>query len=427
MKAEVINQFPIFADLPSSEINSLVETLQECDFHAGEIVLTEGTSMKYFYVVLDGEVEIVKALGTADERVIAQSGKGAILGEMSIFSQEGTHTASVRACTPLKLLMITHDQFDDMLHSCPELALDLVRLYSRRLVESERLTIRELREKNRRLTLAYQELQAAEADVIEKKKLEHELQIASEIQRGILPEVLPSYPTLDFGALMIPARQVGGDFYDFILLDDYRVGIVVGDVCDKGMPAALFMALTYSAVRSEAFRHNSPGATLKAVNQHLLHINRTNMYATLLFGILDWRTCEFSYARAGHPEPLVLDRRSNPVRVPLDEGQPIGLFDTPAIDEQCISIPPGGILLAYSDGLSEAVDDSNHFPALPQLCSTIMKGQSLSAQALCDHLWRAVRDASDESLIKDDFTVVALKNLSPDRDQCSRSFPFQRS
>jgi serine phosphatase RsbU (regulator of sigma subunit) len=281
------------------------------------------------------------------------------------------------------------------------------------LQQSENLTIIDLREKNRQLTQAYQELKAAQAAIIEKEKLEHELELASEIQCSILPEKLPQHPGLDFGALMVPARSVGGDFYDFILLDKHRLGIVVGDVTDKGMPAALFMALTYSSLRTEAFRYRNPGDALRAVNRHLLQINRSNMFVTLLYGILDYQTGEFTYARAGHPPPLVLDSRHRPVDIPSNLGQPVGLFNPFALDEQKICLPTQGSLLIYSDGLSETIEGSKDFPPLPELCASIQEGSELTAQDFCERLWRTVGGAEGEWLIQDDFTLVCVRNLNP--------------
>ncbi|HEX9018768.1 MAG TPA: SpoIIE family protein phosphatase [Anaerolineaceae bacterium] len=412
MKENLLSQFPLFANLPAGERRTLAETLEEHQFSPGEVVLVEGSSSKFFYLVLDGEVEIVKSLGTPDERVLAVSKARSILGEMSLFTRTGAHTASARARTPLRMLRITFEQFDSLLRRHPRLEYDMLRLYSSRLEESESLTIQDLREKNRQLTVAYQELQAAQAAMIEKKKLERELEIAGQIQREILPERLPDYPGLDFGALMIPARLVGGDFYDFIPLNDHQVGIVVGDVCDKGMPAALFMALTYSSIRAEALRHDDPGATLRAVNQHLLEINRSDMYVTLLYGMLDFASCVFTYARAGHPEPLLMSSTNQPVKVAKSLGQPIGLFEAPVIDEQRLNIPPDGTLLLYSDGLSETVEATVNSPRLPELCTAILDKEKLNAQALCETLWRTVGGSEEVSLIQDDFTVVVFKNAS---------------
>lgn len=409
MSAKQINQFSIFANLPDDEIDFLEEHLQEFQFKAGEIVFTEGSLTEYFYMILDGEVEIIKSLGTADERILALSMKDSILGEMSMFSRNGTHTASARAHTPIRLFMVPIPQFDTMLRRNPEIAYNLLRLFCHRLEDSESHTIADLRDKNRQLTLAYLELQAAQAAMIEKEKLEHELRMASDLQNKILPNELPSFPGLDFGAIMIPAKQIGGDFYDFIPLDDDHIGIVVGDVCDKGMPAALFMALTYSTIRIEAFRNDTPGDTLRAINQHLLEINHSDMFVTLLYGILNCRTRVFNYARAGHPKPLLLDSRNQAVGVPISMGQPIGILEKPQIDQNHVYIPPQGTLLIYSDGLSETIEDNRDAPALPQLCSEILNGNRLNAQALCNHLWHAVGGSQSESLIKDDFTVVVIR------------------
>lgn len=409
MSVETLSQFPLFDNLPEREIWALAESSQVCRFQAGEVLFTEGSSTDYFYLILDGEVEIIKSLGTADERLLAMSQKNAILGEMSKFSQNGTHTASARTYTPCKMLKVSFDQFDAVLNRHPKMAYDLLRLYSRRLENSESATIRDLREKNRQLTQAYNDLKIAQAAMIEKEKLDQEMRLASKIQRNILPKELPHYPGLGFGALMIPAKQVGGDFYDFIPLDDHKVGIVVGDVCDKGMPAALFMALTYSSLRMEALRNDDPGTILRAVNRHLLQIDCSDMFVTLLYGVFNCESREFFYARAGHPKPLLLDGRIQSMDVPYDFGQAVGIFDPVDIDEERLVVPEGGTLLIYSDGLSETIDDQIDTPELPQLCSSIMDGKDLSAQALCDQLWRTVGGSDAESLIKDDFTVVALR------------------
>ncbi len=408
-----LSSIPLFSGLPDNEIRSLANKLTEREFQPGEILVREGSSTEHFSIVLDGEVEIIKSLGTPDERIIAVDGKGSLLGEMSMFSRDGSHTASMRARTPSKLLMMTFHEVDELLHGNPVLSYNLLRLFSSRLVNGENQTIVDLREKNRQLTQAYQELQAAQAALIEKEKLDHELQIAGKIQQNILPESMPERHALDFGALMIPAKLVGGDFYDFIPLDKSHIGIVVGDVCDKGIPAALFMALAYSSLRSEAFRHNDPGSTLNAVNSHLLQINRSDMFVTLLYGILDCEKCQFTFARAGHPPPLVLNNHHRPVEIPLGIGQPVGLFDRLVLDKQSVSIPPQGTILIYSDGLSETLESVENSPTLPELCHTILDKHNLKAQEICDQLWRTVGGSGGESLIKDDFTLVCVRNLTP--------------
>ena len=410
MEIASARQFPLFSKLPDSAIHALDSSSQACQFQAGEILFIEGSSSNQIYLLLKGEVEIVKSLGTPDERCVAIDGEGAILGEMSLFTEHGAHTASARALSTLKLLRIHAARFNDIMHEYPELTHNLLSLFTRRLEESENLTIQDLRKKNRQLTQAYHDLQIAQAAMIEKEKLEHELNIAGKMQQNILPNSLPSYPGLDFGALMVPARQVGGDFYDFIPLDENHIAIVIGDVCDKGMPAALFMALTYSLVRAEAHRHDNPSSTLRSVNSHLLQINRSDMFVTLLFGILNTKTQEFSYARAGHTTPLLLDDHNQVIDLPFGLGQPLGIFDEFAIDTGHFILPDRGSIIIYSDGLSETIDDNLELPRLPQLCAKLIGENQLSAQALCDQLWRSVGGSMDTSLIKDDFTVVVVKS-----------------
>ena len=123
---------------------------------------------------------------------------------------------------------------------------------------------------------------------------------------------------------MVPAQAVGGDFYTYFKLGKDRLGLVVGDVSDKGVPAALFMALTYSAIRMEALRTGSPVQVLRNVNRHLLQMNSAGMFVTLVYGILDWTSGDFHFARAGHPSPYLLDGKGRIVEVPVSSGQPLG-------------------------------------------------------------------------------------------------------
>ena len=412
MYSKIISEIPMFRNLPENEIETLMLDSKEYFFQPGDVLLREGIKNDYFYILLEGQVEIIKSFGTSDERQLGMSSEGSIIGEMSEFSQDGTHTATVRAFTECKLLRVPFAWLDSVLNRHPFLVYDLMRLYISRLENSENLTIKDLREKNQQLIQAYNDLKIAQAAMIEKEKLDEEMRLAAKMQRSILPKKLPTFPSLDFGALMIPAKQVGGDFYDFILLDNQRVGIVIGDVCDKGMPAALLMALTYSSVRMEAFRHDNPGDTLRAVNKHLIQIDCSDMFVTLLYGILDLKTLNFTYARAGHPQPLLLDDHFQSIPIPINYGQAIGIFEDLEVDEGVITLPEGGALLLYSDGLSETLDDLAGTQGLSNMCSTILNNKKLTAQSCCEGLWKTISGSSEVSNIKDDFTVVVIKSVT---------------
>jgi CRP-like cAMP-binding protein len=222
VKAQLISQVPLFATLPRNEIEHLAAMLRPCEFPAETLLFSEGRTGDHFYILLEGEVEIIKALGTDAERLLAVRRAGSFIGEMSLFNRSGQYTASVRARTALHLLEMTRSDFDALLHRQPDLAYEMVRVLSLRLDESENLTIRDLLEKNRQLKQALNDLEAAQAQLIEKEKLEAELNVARTIQRSILPHDRPRLPGFDFGMRIEPMASVGGDFFDFIRLGDGR-------------------------------------------------------------------------------------------------------------------------------------------------------------------------------------------------------------
>lgn len=263
------------------------------------------------------------------------------------------------------------------------------------------------------LTQAYRDLQEAQAQIIEKEKLERELMVAREIQRSILPCCLPSFTGYDLGSRIYPARAVGGDFFDLIPLGPKALGVAVGDVSDKGVPAAIFMAVTRSLIRSEASRARSPREAMRSVNGHLLEMNSADMFVTVLYGVLDGATGEFSYVRAGHDPPIVLTGDGTALRAPHDIGQPLGVFPDPILDEQVVSLAPGETLLVYTDGITDARNEEKEFFGLDRLCATACDGTTHSAQTLCDHLLETVTAFQNSAPQDDDVTLVAVRRCPP--------------
>ncbi|MDQ5851696.1 MAG: SpoIIE family protein phosphatase [Chloroflexota bacterium] len=404
----VIGQVPLLATLPPSEIRNLAATLCRVDVPSNRILFREGEYGDRFYIVLEGQLEIVKALGTADERLLGVAGPGDFAGEMSLLDPDGLRTASVRTRTAVQLLEMTREDFNALLHRQPMLAYDMARVLKRRLEAADNAAIRDLQEKNRQLTQAYEELRAAQTQIIEKEKLEHELEVAWEIQRSILPRTLPHLPDFDFGARIVPARLVGGDFFDFIRLRQHRMGIVIGDVSGKGVPAAIFMALTRSLVRAEASRGSPPDRVLQRVNGHLLHMNDKGMFVTVLYGVLDKKTQEFVYARAGHELPILVDGSGEPSRPAFREGQPLGLFPDPRLDIQTLSLPPNSGLLMYTDGVTDVMDVQGSLFGIERLLETVRGSRATTAQALCDDVLQAVAAFHAAAPQYDDVALVAI-------------------
>lgn len=410
-----LSRIPLFASLPEDEIHRLETRLYVSAFPPGRILLEEGHSDDKFYVLLEGEVEVIKALGLPEERLLDVCAAGTLLGEMSLFSRDGCHTASVRALTPLRLLNVPHSELDALLQRQPQFAYEIVRLLSRRLEASENATILDLQERNQRLEEAYGELQAAHIQIVEKERLEKELEISGQIQQSLLPTDLPDIPGYELGAMMVSARFVGGDFFTYFKLGRDRLGLVVGDVSDKGVPAALFMALTYSLMRAEAQRTTSPVQALRKVNHYLLEMNSASMYVTLVYGILDCGSGDFHFARAGHTSPYLLDEQGRLVDIPVSPGQPLGLFDDLPIDEQRINLPPGGTLLLYSDGVSETKDILGNDFAPEALYQSMAANCMRPALEICEQLWADVKEHGRDLPQQDDFTTVVVKRLVGDQ------------
>jgi phosphoserine phosphatase RsbU/P len=409
MKDPGRGQLHLFGSVLSDELEHFLANLPQIDLSANTLIFCEGDYGDRFYMVLKGMVEIIKALGTADERLINTRGPGDCFGEMALLDPEHLRSASVRARTAVKLLEVRRGDFDAMLHLHPLLAYDLARTLSRRLRDTENATIRDLQKKNRQLVMAYEDLQAAQGLIIEKKKMERELEVAREIQRSLLPRSLPHLTGFDFGARIEPARAVGGDFFDFIPLGPESLGIAVGDVSGKGVPAAIFMAMTRSLMRAEMREASSPKGALRGLNEHLLEMNDNDMFVTVLYGVLDAATCSYTYGRAGHQLPVLCNKQGETVTPACGHGEPLGVFDNPEIDENTIQLTPGDILLIYTDGMIDALDRQGTAMGIERMHESLAACCHLSAQGICDSLIEMVMAHQCLATQHDDITLVAVR------------------
>lgn len=410
MIQKLLKQIPLFAALESEELAQVQKSLSDVTVAPGETLFNEGEVGDRFYIVVEGQVEVVKAIGSTEERLLGAKGPGGYLGEMSLFEPDGRRTASVRSEGGAHLLEMTRNGFESLLSDHPSIAYEIARALSALLRNADNSAIRDLKAKNRQLSEAYAELQAAQAQIIEKEKLEHELQVAREIQLSILPTELPTMEGYDFGASIVPAKAVGGDFYDFIQLDGDRMGIAIGDVSDKGVPAAIFMAMTRSLMRSEAKIATNPKQALEGVNRHLVEMNNAGMFVTVLYGVLDRRDRSFTYARAGHCLPIAFEDDGEIAMPACTRGQPIGVFDFPEIDEQRMLLPPASTLLLYTDGLTDAENASGQFFGLENLNKALKSATVATAQETCTYLLDTVEAFEAGTPPTDDLTLVVVKS-----------------
>jgi sigma-B regulation protein RsbU (phosphoserine phosphatase) len=202
---------------------------------------------------------------------------------------------------------------------------------------------------------------------------------------------------------------VGGDFFDFIELDEDRFALAIGDVSDHGVPAALFMALTATHLRVEAKAIADPERVLRVVNRHLLGMNDTGMFVTLLYGILDTRARTFHYARAGHELPLILSSEGEEVQFEHQRGQPLGLFDTPILDHGEVELLKGSVMALYTDGITDTVDDQKRRFGVDRFRAALTETIGDDSRQAVDHVWAEVESFRGSVEQYDDLTLLILK------------------
>ncbi|HZM22449.1 MAG TPA: SpoIIE family protein phosphatase [Anaerolineales bacterium] len=408
MSENLLGRIPLFADLPPEELDRLMSALDVVNLKSGDILFREGDLGEYLYVMVKGELEINMASDTDDELILNILKEGEYLGEMSLIMPGGRRTAGARARGDVVLLSMSRKQFQDLLHRHPELANAMVRVLSQRLDNTNISTFRDLTEKNRQLQEAFDELKAAQAQLIEKERMERELKVAADIQMSILPDILPLNTSYDFGGRILPARQVGGDFYDVFELDDGKIGVLIGDVADKGVPSAIFMARAHALIIAEADRAITPGEVLLMANTHITRFEKSRQFVTALYGVLDTTTGEFSYARAGHEPPLLLDATGEVNRLPHQPGMALGLWEDIMLDLNTIHLPKGTLLVLYTDGMTDCRNPKGEAFGLDRLKQTLTGLEHISAQASCDQLLETLMNYQDGSKQDDDVTLVAV-------------------
>ena len=242
------------------------------------------------------------------------------------------------------------------------------------------------------------------------QRVERELELAGQIQAGFLPESLPELPGWQLTAEIHPARETSGDFYDMFMLPDGRLGFLIADVADKGMGAALFMALSRTVLRIFVLEHGQrPELALRAANRHILRESSSGLFVTLFLGILEPATGKLVYCNAGHNPPLLQsrDRRKQPR--PLGRtGMPVGVSPDAAWSSLSLELQPGDALLLYTDGVTEAQNPSGEFFGESGLGQVLQDWDGRSAQALKQQVLQAVQGLAQRADQQDDVAVMVL-------------------
>jgi len=244
-------------------------------------------------------------------------------------------------------------------------------------------------------------------------KLHRELEVAHQIQQAIIPKKFPAFPDrkeFDIYAEMRPANHVGGDFYDFFLMGDKQLGIAIGDVSGKGVPAALIMTATRALLKSLALRGTPPAECLSLLNAHLCSENISSMFVSLFYGVLDYSSGEFRYATAGHQLPFRIGKSSFS-RIDRSHGMVIGVFAAGEYEEGFVTLDPGDSLFLYTDGIDEAFDAGEEEYSDERLERLLRQPDHGGAAQLVGNVMQDVVLHAGNRAQSDDMTILVMEYL----------------
>ncbi len=247
------------------------------------------------------------------------------------------------------------------------------------------------------------------------ESLKNDLTVAAEIQQYILPRVFSPFPEfseqLDIAASMQAAKDIGGDFYDFFRLDDEHIAVVIADVCGKGIPAALFMAVSRTLIRSKGIQGVSAAECMTASNQLLASYSMDQMFVTVFYAIYNVNTGHATYCNAGHNPPLVIRANGSVDELPMSRDVVLGIVPDITFHEAELQLEHGDTLMLFTDGVSEAENPQLEEFGMEQLKKVASASASNSCQQTIDAVKTAVADFVNNAEQSDDITMLTIKRL----------------
>ena len=258
-----------------------------------------------------------------------------------------------------------------------------------------------------------QHISDLQATTASKERLQSELKIAHDIQMGMIPTSFPQRPDLDLFASMTPAKEVGGDLYDFIIEGD-ELFFIIGDVAGKGVPASLYMAVTRTLFRNLAGNYQSAANIVREMNHAIASTNDSYVFVTLFVGVLDMKTHYLTYCNAAHNAPVLITPQGQCSLLEVETNLPVGIEDRYNYGEQQLDFPPGSALLLYTDGLTEATyfsqDGSRKLFGEHRVLHDVEKNSRSSAVEVIDFLKQHVAVFADGTEQSDDLTMLFLRH-----------------
>ncbi len=251
-----------------------------------------------------------------------------------------------------------------------------------------------------------------------KELIESELSVAREIQMSIVPKIFPAFPErreFDIFALIEPAKEVGGDLYDFFLLDEDHLCFTIGDVSGKGVPASLFMAVTKTLIKAKAGIHMSPDQVLYEVNNELCKDNDSGMFVTEFLGILTITTGEMVFSNGGHNIPYLLKANGEIEALPKIPGMALAVMDDACYTSSRVTLCDGDSLIMYTDGVTEAMNPAGELLKDERLVDILRKFAGNTAKETAQHILAETRRFANGAVQSDDISIMVIKYFSPNR------------
>ena len=364
----------------ASSYDWLLPHMEEERFERNHVLFRKGDLSDKLYVLHEGAIRLTEI----GKRV----GEGSVLGEMGLFRPSRERSLSAVCETDVRASSITHEELFDLYSGDATVGFHIIQMITQRYVDN-------LKEETR-----------------DREQMESELRIARDIQTSTLPSTFPAYPErteFDVYATMEPAKEVGGDLYDFFFIDPERFCFLIGDVAGKGVPAALFM-MTAKMLLKAALQGRAPlEEVLGEVNRVIASENTSSMFITLFCAILNTRTGELEQGNAGHNPPIFGGRDEDLSYLKIRPNFVLGGMPDISFASERMSMEPGSLLFLYTDGVTEAMDSKGGFYSEERLLQTLEGLRRQDVQGVVEGVRADVRRFVGSGARSDDITMLAVR------------------
>lgn len=405
--------------------------LAESILPAGTRLIRQGEASEFAYYLKSGSVTVFteNKFGSVS---LATIHAPQLIGEIGVLARL-PRTASIKAASDISVVRISADQLLEVGARNPALLFAVISQLGRQIdavnktvgLYTTALSALEQRAFDSAVLdeLAHPPLELAEfssafrrfaKEISFKRRQEDELAGAAIIQKSFLPK--PSRLSaltgrIDLFAAMRPARDVGGDFYDYFVLDENRLAFCIGDICGKGISASIFMSVVITTLRTAALEEASAGAIMQRANAILSRDNAACMFATVFFGIVDLVSGKLDYCNCGHNPPYVVGPEGRLTSLPAT-GLPMALYAAPAPRAESITLQPADTLLLFTDGVTEAMNLNNEEFGEEALAATLAREQAQGSAGLVSKVFAATDQFADGAEQADDITLLAFRRLA---------------